>query len=354
MTINAGDWYIVGVTRQVTQTQKYLATQSLRLLVVSLLILLCNKQIIAQSLLDERWITQSTAHFTLYSQVSANRTERVLNELERWRLAAGHFILEGQEIPLASVANFVFVFASQEDFQAFAWGSEQGFFYPTPRANFMALIYGSEDSLNQARHHYGHFLMRNYTDLRIPRWYEEGLVQYLADMELSRNEVELPRYSANEFESSIGLNPEVTMSELLFDETALASPRLIQIGNNKSVILLHYLRHGHSEGFPDRRQQLGRYLQLALEGRSQRFAYDQSFDLTVEQLDEEFVGYLAESSRPRQEIEVALLRDAAIAGLSEARTLELVEAANHLGIVSLMSRGSSCLLEIRSHMSTLR
>ncbi|MFL2837411.1 MAG: tetratricopeptide repeat protein [Pseudohongiellaceae bacterium] len=68
--------------------------------------------------------------------------------------------------------------------------------------------------------------------------------------------------------------------------------------------MFHYLRHGYAEdAFPDRRAQLARYVELLLEGRAARFAFDQSFDITTAELDAEYVDYLSNSRRPRVDLE---------------------------------------------------
>jgi Flp pilus assembly protein TadD len=94
------------------------------------------------------------------------------------------------------------------------------------------------------------------------------------------------------------------MGRLLYRDDSLASPRLIQFANLKSEALFHYLRHGYAEdAFPDRRAQLARYVELLLEGRAARFAFDQSFDITTAELDAEYVDYLSNSRRPRVDVE---------------------------------------------------
>ncbi|MFM1895131.1 MAG: hypothetical protein RLZZ385_205 [Pseudomonadota bacterium] len=253
------------------------------------------------------WRELVTENFVILSQVSSNRTERLAQELEVWRHAAGQIITGGDALPRAAVANHVYVFEDNEAYSHFVSGAEAGLFISTPRRNFLALVFGDTESLQHARHHYVHFLMRNFVDLRIPRWYEEGLAGYLTNLEVERDSVQLARMSAEGFAASVRLNREVSLQELLYDEEALASPRLIQIANLKSETFLHYLLHGHQEeGFPDRRAQLAEYLDLSLQGRGQRFAFDQAFDINTSQLDREYERYLQESRRPRGELEIVM------------------------------------------------
>lgn len=270
--------------------------QFARIILLSLLVL-SSRALAQDELLRDRWQTLSSPHFVFFSQLSASRTERLAQELELWRQISASVITGGGTLPAAAIKTHVYVFDKPASFAPFAQADETGFFIPTPRRNFLALIYADELSLTQARHHYVHFLLRNFVDLRIPRWYEEGLAGYLDSLQVERDQVALPRYSERDFRGSLQVSREVSLQELLYDEAALASPRLIQIANLKSESLLYFLWHGWEEGFVDRRPQLQNYLQLSLAGRSQRFAFDQSFNISASDLDDEYERFLRESDR---------------------------------------------------------
>lgn len=286
-----------------------------------------------ESLPDERWFRLETDNFVLISRLSAGRTTRLAQDLEWWRQAASRLISGGQALPAAPVPNLVYVFADEEEFSTFAQAGEAGMFFPTPRGNFMAMVAGDDNSLHQARHHYTHFLVRNFIDLRIPRWYEEGLAGYLDSLIINNGRVELARYREQDLRVSAQLSREVSLEEMLYDEQALASPRLIQIANLKAETFLHFLWHGPEEdGFPDRRAQLQAYLDLVLSGRTQRFAFDQSFDISPRSLDLEYERWLQESGRPQSRPAVEPL-----AQLPEyaATTMGRAEVAVALGELAL-------------------
>ena len=207
----------------------------------------------------------------------------------------------------------------------------------------MAAIFNAGNSLTQARHYYVHFLIRNFTDLRIPRWYEEGLAAYLSNFSVNRNSVELNPYSQRAFEGSLRVNLEVTLDELLFEEDALGSPRLIQRANLKSEVFLNFLLPGHSEpGFEDRRDELQSYIGLSLAGRTQRYTFDQSFNVTLEQLDAEYERYLMERSRPRGDLDLTGLDQIDVQDQFENTVIEFEKLAIALGKLSINS-GKFCL-----------
>lgn len=258
-------------------------------------------------LVEERWQQAQSEHFTVLSQQSARQTERFARDLEYWRQAAAALMPGPAPLPAAAVPNYVFVFDRLEDFRHFTVGADTAFFYPTPRANFMALVANDPESLRMARHHYSHFLLRNFADLRLPRWFEEGLSAYLGRIDASAGGFRFEQYSARNNEIMAQISAMLTMDRLLYNTAALASPRVIQIANLKAESLYYYLRHGYVDrDFPDRREQLDAYLQLLLAGRNHRFAYDRSFDVTTDELDAELERFLLQSGRPRVTVEIEL------------------------------------------------
>ena len=266
--------------------------------------------------LRDSWVEVRTANFQVLSQRSMRQTNRFATELEVWRQVAA-FTISGGVFPQANVPNLIFLFDDVETLQTFAATNDSAFFAPSPRANYLALAFDEEGSISLGFHHYVHFLVRNFSDLRLPRWYEEGLAGYIARMQVDDDEVEFDRFSRSGNENFVPLSESLSMERLLYSDDALASPRLIQIANLKSSGLLHYLLHAYEEeGFVDRRSQLRRYLGYLLEGRNPRYAYDRSFDVTTAQLDEEFHNYLLTSSRPAGTVQTGALAE--VAPLSSA------------------------------------
>ncbi len=249
-------------------------------------------------LLEGRWLLAETPGFRFLSQAPARRTERFAARLAAWRQVAAWVVQGRAPFPPDGIPLHAYLFEDAEDLQGFAIGGEPAVFRATPRANFMALTLGDERSEMDALHHYAHFLTRNFLDLRLPRWYEEGLAGYLAQLRIrgGRAAPERPRRGA--YEVIADLSGTLSMERLLYRDDALASPRLIRIANLKSETLFHYFRHGHEDGtFPDRRGQLDAYLGLLLDGRNPRFAFDLAFDLTARELDGEFHRWLLAGER---------------------------------------------------------
>lgn len=288
-------------------------------------------------LASERWFQVQSDNFIVISKASSRATERFVDELETWRKIAAWFVADSSPLPKAAVPNYVYLFSDAEMLSEFTYAQDPAFFYPTPRANYMALVLGDEDSHAIARHHYAHFLIKNFADLRLPRWYEEGLAGYLDRMLIDNGEAEFARLSQRNNELMLQISETLSMERLLYRDESLASPRLIQIASLKSASLLHYLLHAYEEeGYPDRRAQLDRYLELLLEGRDARFAYDLAFDVTTEQLDAEFHEYLRTSSRPRGDIDYG-----AVSSNSDYQTVRIAQDEITLLLGELALNGGS-------------
>ncbi len=275
-----------------------------------------------QELLQQRWQSLETTHFRILSQLSPRRTAAVAADLESWRQAVGRLLNEGGELPRARVPNLVYLFDDHGDFAHFTLRDNAGFQLPTPRANYLAMSLGEDMARRQGLHHYAHFLIRNFIDLRMPRWYEEGLAAHYSRGEVDGDSLRLPAHPPAANARVAELSAELAMERLLYEDAALASPRLIQIANLKSEALLAYLRHGHEEGFADHREALGGYFQHLLAGRNPRFAFDQSFHMRPERLDAELGEYLR-TSRAREWV----LRVANLGKAANTSDFEPVEAS---------------------------
>ena len=294
------------VMRNLLTTRQLAIQPSIRAFVAAIACCLMFSSAAQQDLLEDRWFTLSTPNFTFFSQVSSRQTRRVANELEMWRQVAAFNISGELNFATANVSNIVYLFKDEKSFTHFTAFEELALFYPTPRYNFMAFMPSLDSSQSAALHQYAHFLEKNFADLRLPRWYEEGLAAYLARVAITRGKAEFSEPIQNSNQVLAKVNHLLAMDKLFYRDEALASPRMIQIANLKSEALLYYFLHAYEEPeFIDRRDELSNYLALLLEGRNPRYAFDQSFSVTTAQLDEEFEYYLLTTSNQAGLVRVA-------------------------------------------------
>lgn len=295
-----------------------------------------------ENLPAERWFKLDTASFQILSQRSRGQTAQQGQALEHWRAAAVQILGEDNVLSPEPLPNYVYLFDREEDFGYFADGAETSYLYSSPRSNFI-ILGDSDASLNLAQHHYAHFLINN-RPIGVPRWYEEGMSNYLSRLDVDDGDVTLMPFEREQFELMLGVNDTLSLEALLYDDAALASPRLIQVANLKAGMFMHFLHHAHEyEGYADRRPQLRTYLDYIKQARTERFAYDQSFDVSVAALERDFDRYLAMMAETREgerllfEFAAQQEQDAVEAD-SERVALQLGELALHAGKFDLSAQ----------------
>lgn len=267
-----------------------------RLLVLLTMIALNTHAAEEGDLASKRWFASETDNFIIYAQLSKRQTERHANALEQWRDAALQVLGVTDAQQQDPIKTYLYIFDDTEDFALFAENSNAAHFFASPRANFI-IAQSSDAGIDMAQHHYAHFLINN-RPVELPRWLEEGMSQYLSRLETAGRDIELSGFSADDYSLLMALNADLPLEDLLYDDTALASPRIILIANLKAALFVHFLRHGQQrDGFEDRSDNLRRYLGFLQQGRSERFAYDQAFDLSVRRMEEEFARFVEEGQR---------------------------------------------------------
>lgn len=262
------------------------------LLVLLALVALQSQAAEEQTLATARWYTVQTENFDFFSRLSRDQTEQRALAFEQWRQAALAVLGLADTQARDPIRTAIYLFDDDGDFALFADNNDPAYLYASPRGNFI-IARNSDAGFDLAQHHYAHFLINN-SPAGVPRWYEEGMSQYLARLEATRDGIELRALTAEETTIAAAINSELDMDELLYDDAALASPRQIQIANLKAAFLVQFLLHGHEhDGFVDRREVLQQYLDYLQQGRNDRFAYDQSFKVSVRRLSREYEDYLS-------------------------------------------------------------
>ncbi len=298
--------------------------------------LLCSTYVQAQvELAAERWFAVATPNFQILSQRSRADTEEQARLLEAWRQAAAQMLSPAIGVAADPIPNHVYLFDSDDDYRHFAEGQDSAYLYSSPRSNFIA-ISAARSAQDLAEHHYSHFLINN-RPIGLPRWFEEGMAHYLSRVRVEDEQVNLIPLAREQYELVLEVNDVLTLDELLYDNDALASPRLVQLANLKSGLFVHFLQHAHEyEGFTDRRQQLQNYLGHLQQSRAERFAYDQSFDVSLAALEQEFDRFLVLLSETREDERTLMSRididefTAQQAPLAQV-SLQLGELALHAG-----------------------
>ncbi|MES3008324.1 MAG: hypothetical protein V4751_11200 [Pseudomonadota bacterium] len=253
-----------------------------------------SEYLVADALLQERWLEVRTDNFHVISQLSERQTERLALELEQWREAAVTLLGLPTTALRDPLTTQVYLFETEQALNAFTDGPESAYFITSPRSAYLAVA-ESDAAMDLAQHHVAHYLVNNQP-VGMPRWYEEGMAHYLSRLSVQSDVAELRELRPEDLDLAITFNDMLGMEALLYDDSALSSPRLIQVANMKAGMFIHFLLHAHElEGFADRRAQLQNYVALLRQGRTERFAFDQSFDGSPNRLAEDYLRYLQAS-----------------------------------------------------------
>lgn len=264
-----------------------------RLLVLLTTIALHSHAADGDDLATQRWFASETNNFIVYSQLSKRQTERRANAFEHWRDAALQVLGVAATQPQDPIKTYLYLFDEPEDYALFAESDDLAYLYSSPRANFI-IAQSSDGGIDMAQHHYAHFLINN-RPIGVPRWFEEGMSQYLSRLEPAGRDVALRGFSADDYGLMVALSADLPLESLLYDDAALGSPRLVQIANLKAALFVHFLRQGQQrDGYEDRRDNLQNYLGFLQQGRSERFAFDQAFNLSVRLMSDEFDRFIVE------------------------------------------------------------
>ena len=145
----------------------------------------------------ERWIEMRTAHFTLFSNASENRTREIGGSLERFRAALAR-VVTGLEVN-SPVPTWVYVFKNEASFNPYKKrvglgpANVTGAFAGHRDGNYVALDASpATDPWSVVYHEYLHyFLNNNFED--IPLWFNEGMAECYGTFAADAEHVEIGR-----------------------------------------------------------------------------------------------------------------------------------------------------------------
>lgn len=246
------------------------------------------------SLQEREWLEARTENFQILSQLAPDETKELSSELEIFKSVVERWIGAG---PFETrVPSRIVVFADSWSYRAFGPKGSVGYFVPTLRSNW-ALIDAGPNSRGAKRvlfHEYAHYIMNNEAEIAHPLWYEEGLADLLSSVVLEGDRVQVGRPPKVRLDTLRFLRPKDLLPvQQLFDQSyAKLASRQAAVFYAEAWAMVHYLQFGHRQGFPDRRQQVLKYLRLLNQGLTWRKACERAFETEPSQLIEELTLYL--------------------------------------------------------------
>lgn len=242
-----------------------------------------------QTLEDREWLQVSSENFRIKGVLSEKRIIELLRHLEIMRTSLGGTRATRTD---AHVRTVIIAVDNHEDYVSIgAPDYSAGFFFSDLRENAI-LIEDNEQAfgIQVILHEYAHFLNKQSSRIRYPRWYEEGNAEYLSHSRL--------RDQAFEF----GLAPENHLAALSFSSW-LSLRQILEVTDVSSLdeaegalyyaqswLLVHYLHSlpGNEQAIPGMLQE---YARRVSSGTLPVSAFEQAFGLRADELEEVLLRY---------------------------------------------------------------
>lgn len=139
---------------------------------------------------DHNWRVIENSHFQALSDASPSDVEDLLLELERFRLIVQK--LTTVKVPPDAPPVNVVIFNNTDDFRKYTPNNNVAGFATHNNEGHLLIVMPVKieraDSMHDIRHEYVHTLMA-YHKFRFPRWYNEGLAEFLASVEMHDDEI---------------------------------------------------------------------------------------------------------------------------------------------------------------------
>ena len=240
-------------------------------------------------------------NFIVYSDYPATRVNALLQKFETFRLGVlAYTLLETRE---ENPAMRIFMFRSKKEFAAFAEDSGVAGFYRNgwegPR-----MVIGPGTSVMTVEsilfHEYFHYLLRERSGLRYPKWYDEGFAEVLSTAEVEENDVVIGAVPSERIEflrHSDGL--PLPLKEILAPQPLTSDMDAGQYWGAfyaTSWLFTHYLQLGFLSGFPDYSDKVRSFILALNRGESPLDAFPDYFGKSLQEIEEELRRYKATES----------------------------------------------------------
>ncbi len=298
---------------------------------------------------DRPWHRLDTAHFIFLSQLDADNTERLANDLERLRQVLEQLTPERQ---LSSPnLTYIYLFASYETFRPFQLRRDGkavdgvSYFIAHPHANYAAL--NADPHIEPTRFLYSQFIHQLLSEQlpQLPLWFRQGLAEYYSTFEGDTQGAKIGLPSRQHLQSlgydgqlqlvasgppgeSQDVETGLDMAQVLTLQQSPTDPFIRNVFLAKSWGLVHYLLNN-----PERRQRSLDFVRQVVRGEAAETAFAAAFPIAPQELEAQVKAYLTGDRLPF--LRVVMPLDASQGGLY--RPLLRHEALFHLGDLLLHS-----------------
>lgn len=290
------------------------------------LLLFLSAVIPAPVVAKDDWVSVRTRNFLLVGNTSEKQIRQVAMRLEQFRAAIAR--LFGKANLDSHAPTTVIIFKSHESYRPFKTKpNTAGFFQWNPHINYITLtteVRGDQNPYNVVFHEYTHLLL-NSINANMPLWFDEGLAEYYSTLDIT-----------GDLQVVLG-KPIPTHVSRLRQNQLLPLKTLFQVdrqspyyneSDNQSVFyaqswaLMHYLIAGKDGQL---KTQLGKFVDLMAANLPMELAFQQSFAMSFENMENELRVYVRRDRYPTVsgvfESRLGFDVDMTTARLSEAEAL---------------------------------
>ncbi|MGH9875837.1 MAG: peptidase MA family metallohydrolase, partial [Pyrinomonadaceae bacterium] len=249
----------------------------------------------------DKWISVRSKNFLLIGNANEKDIRQVGVRLEQFREVFSR-LFTSLKID-SPVPTTVIVFKNDDSYRPFKINANTaGYFQPGPDVNYITLalsrdVNTQQDPFSIILHEYTHLLVRN-TSGKVPTWFNEGLAEYYSSFSITADQ------------KVVMGRPIASHVYQLRDSKMLPLRTLFQVDQKspyynerdkqsifyaESWALVHYLMLG-KDG--QRLTQLGKFMELISAGTPMEQAFQQSFAMTFESMENELRAYVQRDRYP--------------------------------------------------------
>lgn len=293
----------------------------------------------------QRWTEYTSDNFVVYTDLSEKRARNMIEEFEVFRDAV--MMITGINSDGENSQLRVLMFRRKSDFGKLTTNRNvRGFFVDTFVGPRMIMGPGVGWTLDRQLilfHEYVHYLLDEYSSLRYPGWYQEGLAEVFGATEVKSKHI------------TVGAVPEGRILALHaykpLDVATLINPAGARESNFTSRfyatawLFAHYVQIRTLSTEPELKAQTADYLSRYDAGEDEVTAFENAFGMSTRDMDRRLRSYARGRSvpairLPRPDIEVAIAM----------RPLTTNEEAFLLGDIAWRTRGDDVSAEFLADM----
>jgi hypothetical protein len=223
---------------------------------------------------EPNWLLLSNGVFEVYTDASEKKARKLLLELERFRVASEALLMLEPPKYIDTPPVVVVLFRLSRDYANVAPKDTAGFALRRYDDTYLVMPVGSKEAKTVVRHEYVHAIMR-YTMKSNPKWYEEGVAEFLAYSKIKGNSMRIGLPPRNR----TGTPQKVPLGLLVSDDYRPSNRYEGNSAYRRYWLLTHYLMLGN----PQLQDELNRYLSLWDSGTPSVPAFTRAFGMTPDE-----------------------------------------------------------------------